>query len=221
MKYGNWIPLSKALVEFLPKDRPYTKLEAAFSLQYDYDMHRTVTLRGYAILWGWSRSKVRKFLNDMGVSVAETGESTRGSIQIASSDSKRMRAIETKYPEAEAKGESIKIDKPSSAALSKTHETPYHRFTKLRSQLNEGDLDLLRSMSYRDFLATEYWKIVREYKMYKQGYKCQLCSAKGNLNVHHRNYEFRGREYAHMEDLIVLCESCHSKYHDDNKNKVQ
>ena len=70
MKYGNWVPISKAFTKHLPKDRPYTELEAAYSMQVDYDNHRSVTVSGYADLWQWSRNKVRNFLNRSGVSIA-------------------------------------------------------------------------------------------------------------------------------------------------------
>jgi hypothetical protein len=69
MKYGNWIPISKAFVKHLPKDRPFTKLEAMYSMQCDYDNVKTVTIAGYAECWQWSRNKVRNFLNECGVDI--------------------------------------------------------------------------------------------------------------------------------------------------------
>ena len=69
MKKGNWMPISKAAVKHLPKDRPYTELEALFSVQYDYDCKRPVTVSGYSALWSWSRTKVAKFLDLIGAEV--------------------------------------------------------------------------------------------------------------------------------------------------------
>jgi hypothetical protein len=69
MKDGNWIPLSKGLAKYLPKDRPYTKLEAAFSLQLDYDANNPVTVAGYSALWRWSRNRVRNFLDKIAVDI--------------------------------------------------------------------------------------------------------------------------------------------------------
>jgi len=66
MRLGRWIPLSKNLLQFLPKDRPYSKVEAAFSVQMNYDRGDTVTLSGYAELWRWNRKTVAKFLSDLG-----------------------------------------------------------------------------------------------------------------------------------------------------------
>ena len=67
MKNGNWIPISKAFLRDLPHDRQYTRLEAAYSLQVDYDCKNSVTVAGYSALWSWSRTRVSKFLNDMNV----------------------------------------------------------------------------------------------------------------------------------------------------------
>lgn len=69
MKDGNWRPLSKYLVKYLPKHRPYTKLEAAFCLQCDYDDRNAITISGYSALWQWSRKKVNLFLSQMGIEI--------------------------------------------------------------------------------------------------------------------------------------------------------
>ena len=69
MKYGGWIPISKGFIRHLPKDRPYTKLEAVFSLQCDFDEKKKVTLRGYATLWKWSFGKVYRFFEELGIKI--------------------------------------------------------------------------------------------------------------------------------------------------------
>jgi len=66
---GNWIPISKAFLKNLPKDRPYTELEAAYSLQVDYDQENRVTVTGYANLWRWSKGKVIRFFDRMNVKI--------------------------------------------------------------------------------------------------------------------------------------------------------
>lgn len=70
MKSGNWIPMSKALVRELPTDRPFSKVEAAFSLQVDYDQDNQVTVAGYAKRWNWTRKKVMNFFEEIGVYIA-------------------------------------------------------------------------------------------------------------------------------------------------------
>jgi len=69
MKNGNWIPICKNLLKYLPKDRAYTKMEAAYSLQSDYDNKNTVTISGYSALWRWSKGKVYRFLEEMDVKI--------------------------------------------------------------------------------------------------------------------------------------------------------
>lgn len=81
-----------------------------------------------------------------------------------------------------------------------------HRYDELENYL--------KGYEYKDFLNTYYWDAVRQYKLYLANYKCQLCNSKGKLNVHHTTYEHHGTEHLHLEDLIVLCEECHAKFHD-------
>ena len=66
MKLGNWIALDKGLIVDLPKNRPYTRLEAMFSHTHDIDEKKEWTINGYAKLWQWDRKKVRKFINCIG-----------------------------------------------------------------------------------------------------------------------------------------------------------
>jgi hypothetical protein len=69
MQAGNWVPISKWAVKYLPKVRPYSKLEALVSIQIDYDSGNSATISGYAALWRWSRNKVTSFLKAIGVEI--------------------------------------------------------------------------------------------------------------------------------------------------------
>ena len=69
MKNGNWIPISRFFTKHLPRDRPYTKLEAAYCLQLDYAAVKPVTISGYAKLWQWSIGKVYRFFEEMNVKI--------------------------------------------------------------------------------------------------------------------------------------------------------
>ena len=69
MRAGNWTPLDRRLVCFLPKDRPFTELEAAFSVSLDYDGGNEVTVLGYAAQWGWSPGKVRRWFHAVGAGI--------------------------------------------------------------------------------------------------------------------------------------------------------
>ena len=75
MKEGNWIPLDKGLVKALPRDRPYSYIEAMFSYTVDKDNNREGTISGYANLWEWNRKKVRKFIEDLGTGKGQVRDS--------------------------------------------------------------------------------------------------------------------------------------------------
>ena len=77
----------------------------------------------------------------------------------------------------------------------------------------------IKDMDYQNFLKTPYWKAIAAHTKYKAGYRCQLCNSAYDLVTHHRNYDIHGREHAHMQELIVLCDNCHSKFHDQIPKK--
>lgn len=76
MKHGNWVPISKAFVKHLPKDRKFTELEAIFSLQVDCDAGNTITVLGCASRFQWSRNKVVTFFSKVGIEI-EYHENTK------------------------------------------------------------------------------------------------------------------------------------------------
>lgn len=75
MIYGNWVAIRKVFAKHLPMDRPYTKLEAVFSISLDFDSDNPASYSGYSKLWGWSRNKVKKFMDDLGISILKPATS--------------------------------------------------------------------------------------------------------------------------------------------------
>jgi hypothetical protein len=73
----------------------------------------------------------------------------------------------------------------------------------------------LKAMPYSEFLRTDYWHAVKAHVLIVES--CSMCAGHLKLNVHHRTYKHHGREHLHLEDLIVLCENCHAKFHDKLK----
>jgi hypothetical protein len=74
----------------------------------------------------------------------------------------------------------------------------------------------LASMSYRDFLDTDYWLYLRDYVVMARGMRCEACHhvvglLQDSLELHHISYDHRGSEWRHMEDLKVLCRVCHAQ----------
>ena len=78
----------------------------------------------------------------------------------------------------------------------------------------QAQLNALRnSVTYEDRRMTSFWtRRIRAIVHRRAGYKCQLCGrSDGLLDVHHNNYDNYGQEK--LEDLVVLCRSCHSDFH--------
>lgn len=68
-KIAPWVPLAKDVANLLPVDRPYTEMEAVFSLQLDHNNERSVSILGYSKLWGWNRKKVKSFFNCLSIEI--------------------------------------------------------------------------------------------------------------------------------------------------------
>lgn len=77
MKDGNWVPIAKGFVCSLPKDRAFSRVEAIFSLQVDYDCARGATVLGLSKRWMWKRKKVRGFLQEIGISIEKEEPTSR------------------------------------------------------------------------------------------------------------------------------------------------
>ena len=78
----------------------------------------------------------------------------------------------------------------------------------------EKELWHLKTMPYQKYLETDRWKYVRKLALRKAQYRCSMCGKdKIQLHVHHNNYEHRGEEENHLEDIIVICFECHAKFH--------
>lgn len=95
---------------------------------------------------------------------------------------------------------------------------PYLKVNEMKLLHNRSDEKLIsnhiKAMDYSEFLKTPYWKAIAEYKRNRADMRCELCNSVGLLNVHHRTYVIHGNELYNMDDLIVLCQDCHSKFHD-------
>lgn len=97
------------------------------------------------------------------------------------------------------------------------YENKEKRYDELVILMNDDYEKFYNKMPYSIFLSTNYWKIISEYKKYLSHNKCQLCTSTYHLNTHHNNYKNKGSEYRNMDDLIILCSKCHSKFHGKDK----
>lgn len=70
----------------------------------------------------------------------------------------------------------------------------------------------IENLSYKEYLNSWYWKTIRNYIVVTRK-RCELCNSTMKLNVHHKTYKHRGYESEYLEDLILLCNNCHAKFH--------
>ena len=68
-----------------------------------------------------------------------------------------------------------------------------------------------RVTSYGDYLQTRHWAITKAKSISNAHYACDKCGSQSGLHVHHVSYDRIGEE--ELDDLRVLCNSCHKKEH--------
>lgn len=67
-------------------------------------------------------------------------------------------------------------------------------------------------MKYREYLQSDSWKALRKEARERSGNRCEFCGGSPD-NVHHVQYPKGGYQNDTLENLIVVCESCHMKSH--------
>ena len=77
-------------------------------------------------------------------------------------------------------------------------------------------------LPYLDRLKNPKW-IAKNLKIRKRdGFRCTVCGAKNNLQVHHTFYykDFRNPWQYPNDSLITLCKKCHKEYHEYNEPTI-
>ena len=70
-----------------------------------------------------------------------------------------------------------------------------------------------RFKNYKEYIRKDCrWWMLAKRIIADRGYRCERCRSEIELQVHHKTYKNLGHE--EPEDLIVLCEICHTKKHD-------
>ena len=77
-----------------------------------------------------------------------------------------------------------------------------------------------RRRNYYDYMHSEEWRKKRLKVLKRDGFRCQMCGTAKNLRVHHINYEHLGTD-AELDDLITLCDTCHTQIHAQDIKKKQ
>jgi hypothetical protein len=78
--------------------------------------------------------------------------------------------------------------------------------------------DKFDHLSHEEFCDTAYWLGLSLWMKIEFKMRCGDCNQRfpnsSDLDLHHKTYAHRGREYPdHLSDLVVLCRRCHSRRH--------
>lgn len=72
---------------------------------------------------------------------------------------------------------------------------------------------------YVNYLRTPYWAAKRQAAIACYGGACSKCGSRNRLEVRHLRYDNLGHEP--MEDLALLCNSCHADLHGHKHKRVR
>jgi hypothetical protein len=99
-------------------------------------------------------------------------------------------------------------------------------FNTVVSNNADDEVARLKSMPYPEYLKTPHWRRVRSAMLLAHGARCQsdICQnndsywvgGESRIHVHHATYKNRGNE--RFEDLRLLCDQCHKKWHDTKED---
>ena len=71
-------------------------------------------------------------------------------------------------------------------------------------------LRVLDYIPYSEYLSSEHWQTIRARALAAADNQCRNCCTAGSLTVHHKSYNLG---YEQLEDLEVLCLTCHTIEH--------
>lgn len=73
------------------------------------------------------------------------------------------------------------------------------------------------AITVRDKYGLKEWKKLREIILARDEHRCRLCGAEEYLHIHHRDNDPTNDS---PENLVTLCERCHSRVHAHNGQEV-
>jgi 5-methylcytosine-specific restriction endonuclease McrA len=83
---------------------------------------------------------------------------------------------------------------------------------RLRRLAQQARTAQLRKMPFAEYRKQPEWQVRRVQALTRARFRCQMGSSRdAPLDVHHNSYQNYGDEKP--EDLVVLCRSCHQKFH--------
>ncbi len=72
----------------------------------------------------------------------------------------------------------------------------------------------------RSRLDPASYEELRQQVLRRDGWRCQLCGALSNLEVHHKEFRSQSGDDSE-ENLITLCAECHAQVHKEGTNDRQ
>ena len=104
----------------------------------------------------------------------------------------------------------------------KTGTPPTARFARACSASKCPEIvEMLKQLSYSDFLRTPYWKAVSQRIRHRYNGICQNCGTNHyDVHVHHKTYEHHGQEALYLYELTLLCAKCHELNHGKEINEI-
>lgn len=78
-------------------------------------------------------------------------------------------------------------------------------------------IDKYTHVDYQSYLSSDLWRKTADEAKINANFRCQVCNQSEKLHAHHRTYERVG--YEHPSDIIVLCEKCHTLFHNARRIK--
>jgi len=72
---------------------------------------------------------------------------------------------------------------------------------------------------YREYLVSKKWASIKRAVYFFYEEECYICRNNDRLHVHHKTYDRLFHE--DLDDLVLVCNSCHSKIHDKRYTKEE
>lgn len=76
-----------------------------------------------------------------------------------------------------------------------------------------------RKFEYLQYLKSEHWDLLRNQAFERDGWRCQKCNSKHNLQGHHKRYR-KDLYKCTVDDIETLCFGCH-RHHHKRKNRIR
>lgn len=87
-------------------------------------------------------------------------------------------------------------------------------------QAHPAALYKLEILDYQDYLQSPFWFVIRNIVLYRDGFKCRVCTGKATT-VHHISYDADVLYGKDLEPLVSVCEPCHTAIEfDDDGRKI-